>query len=347
MGEGESLPLLVGEKFLPLIPSGSGGYAAATVWNWHRESGEGHLLTAGPDWPTVRGQEAASPRTALPPAATENWEELQYHEGRGTSLRPVHPRTHGAGRDGSARGRGRSGEKQDKNHRYLWCAGGYVKEHRHTHGTENSLEVFIPNVSLLVYSGLQSSPPNPRRGGRHRRGGLRVPGSNPSTCNISAAPPWKMLRGSHHGAPHPPRPTSFLLPSWGVCVPLATAVHLQPPARSHLTPLCSQGAEAQRSLRWPCHALWGGPCTQALPTTPPALLGGTPSVRQEGLWGVNRTAIGKCAGPAVRWRCVPPWRPPETGKAPGSRPVLHPGSFPIHTWGRLAAPHHRCHTARG
>lgn len=48
VGEAESEPPLVGVKVLLLIPLGSGGYAAATVWNWHRESGEGHLLTAGP-----------------------------------------------------------------------------------------------------------------------------------------------------------------------------------------------------------------------------------------------------------------------------------------------------------
>lgn len=59
----ESLPLLAGEKVLPLIPSGSGGYAGATVWNWHRESSE------GPGWPTAGGQEAgprAQPRRRRP-----------------------------------------------------------------------------------------------------------------------------------------------------------------------------------------------------------------------------------------------------------------------------------------
>lgn len=98
VGDGESLPLLVGEKFLPLSPSGSGGYAAAAVWKWYRDSGECHFLTAR-RVPTG----GRSPCTATAGGHGKLGRASVTRRKR-ESLWPVHPPTHGAGRDGWARG---------------------------------------------------------------------------------------------------------------------------------------------------------------------------------------------------------------------------------------------------
>lgn len=74
MGEAESAPPLVGVKVLPLIPLGSRGYVAATVWNGHGESGEGHPLTTGPGWPTRGDGGQGATRSA---AISSHHEELQ------------------------------------------------------------------------------------------------------------------------------------------------------------------------------------------------------------------------------------------------------------------------------
>lgn len=128
---------------------------------------------------------------------------------------------------------------------------------------------------------------------------------------------------------------------------LATTVHPRtPPACSHLPPLCSLSDEAQQSPQWPRRAFWGQGYTPGLSQPHPCLSRRNPACKMGGRQGGNRTPIREGACPATRGWCLPPWHLLERGKTPDLWPGPHWGSCPIRIWRRLAAPQHRCHTAR-
>lgn len=192
----ESLPLLAGKKVLPLIPSGSGGYAGATVWNWHRESSE------GPGWPMAGGRGDRRPGPVHSPTARGHGELLgDTEEGVPVARPPATAQSRGAGQrrrqitppDPVASSQAAGAERRPED----WSKSPSLSSSR--------LQSPCPTTTKTPRVGKGSSPRAPTRllhpGHTWELCGPHVHADPPSSC----FPPRPTAPGKHPGATLGPR----------------------------------------------------------------------------------------------------------------------------------------------